>query len=158
MTPVALAETVRATIQLINSRLAAPSFTLSNSSGELISPPQYRGTVLVLNFWATECDGCRLEIPTFIKLEREYHSKKVTVLGIAMDVWFEQLKDDKEGWTRVNPFVATHHISYAMLMGDYAAKLAFHITELPVTVLIDKGSRIAATYIGILINVIWSRT
>lgn len=150
VTPHAIGETIRISVRPKAMRTTAPGFTLSNSSGQLLNASKYRGEVLVLNFWATECGGCRLEIPTFVEISSQYQPKRVVVVGVAMDVWFEQLKSSKDAWDRVTPFVAAHQINYTMLMGDDAIKQAFKLTELPVTVLIDARGRIAATYVGIV--------
>ena len=67
-----------------------------------------------------------------------------------MDVWFEQLRSSNDAWKRVNVFASANRINYAMLMGDDAIKRSYHITELPVTVLIDKTGRVAGRYVGIV--------
>ena len=63
----------------------APSFKLRNIKGNYESLESYRGEVVVLNFWATWCEPCRIEMPSFEKLYRRYRSEGVTVLAITLD-------------------------------------------------------------------------
>ena len=60
------------------------------------------------------------------------------------------LKEAKEGWLRVNPFVQVHKVKYPILMGDNLVTKAYDINALPTTYLIDKIGRIAATYLGLV--------
>lgn len=146
----AIADVVSVRIKPLQARVAAPAFALRTSTGQSVDLSQYRGKVTLLNFWATECGGCRIEIPTFVSVEKSFENNAVSVVGVAMDVWFEQLKSSTEAWKRVDPFVAANWINYTMLMGDDAIKRAYNITELPVTVLIDKSGRVAGKYVGIV--------
>jgi thiol-disulfide isomerase/thioredoxin len=75
---------------------AAPDFTLKNLDGKNVELSQYRGKVVLVNFWATWCDPCRVEIPWLIEMQQKYSAKGFTVLGIAMD---------EEGKSVVAPFV-----------------------------------------------------
>jgi thiol-disulfide isomerase/thioredoxin len=74
----------------------------------------------VLSFWATDCGGCVLEIPSFIELEKAYKDKGFTAVGVAMDISYEGLKDAKEAWGRVRPFMAEKGMNYPIVMGDDA--------------------------------------
>src|SRR5262245_57779475 len=109
---------VRAAIQPANDRNMAPVFRLADASGRSISLSKYRGKVILLDFWATECGGCKTEIPWFIELERAYKAQGLNVVGVSMDVVYEDLKDAKEGWSKVNPFVQAHGVNYPIVMGD----------------------------------------
>ena len=144
------AGTIRAALQPPAARKPAPLFKLLDASGNAIRLSDYRGKVVLLNFWATDCGGCRLEIPSFVELDQAYRGKAVVVVGVSMDISYESLKDAQEGWSRVKPFVQAHQIKYPILMGnDEAAKL-YAIEALPLTHLIDASGRIAATYVGIV--------
>ncbi len=143
-------DTIRAPLKSSSARSAAPAFNLMDASGKTVQFADYRGKVLLLNFWATDCGGCRLEIPWLVEIDRSYRNKKVAVVGISMDVSYENLKNAAEAWTRVNPFVQSHQIRYPVLMGDNSVTKRYSIEALPVTYLIDAGGRIAATYVGLI--------
>lgn len=137
-------------LQPANVRRMAPPFNLSESSGKHVTLDAYRGKVLLLNFWASDCGGCRLEIPWIVDLDRTFKAENVAVTGISMDVSYESLKNAAEGWGRVIPFVRAHHISYTILMSDKEVETSYDIRALPVTYLIDQKGRIAASYIGLI--------
>jgi len=86
---------------------------------------------MLIDFWATECGGCRLEIPWFIDLDHAYKSQGLQTLGLSMDIPYEDLKSPAEAWARVNPFVKEHHVSYPILLADDAVTKAYSITALP---------------------------
>jgi hypothetical protein len=67
-----------------------------------------------------------------------------------MEILYEDLKGPSEAWPRVKPFVADHKIAYPIVMGDDAFTRSYSVTALPVTYLIDKRGRIAATYMGVV--------
>ena len=99
-------------------RKSAPAFELVSQDGKKMHISDYRGKVVLLNFWATDCGGCVLEIPLFIELEKAYKGKGFTTVGVSMDISYESLKDANEAWGRVRPFVAEKGINYPIAMGD----------------------------------------
>ena len=74
----------------------APELSLKGLDGKDINLAQYRGKVVLVNFWATWCEPCRFEIPWLIEMQQKYGAKGFTVLGVAMD---------DEGRSVVAPFV-----------------------------------------------------
>ncbi|MBV8907253.1 MAG: TlpA family protein disulfide reductase, partial [Acidobacteriia bacterium] len=141
---------VRAAIQPEKDRKVAAGFRLADASGKSISLSTFHGKVILLDFWATECGGCKAEIPWFIEFERVYKSKGLDVIGVSMDVVYEGLKDAKEGWSKVKPFVQTHGVNYPIVMGNNQVLKSYNIDAFPTTYLIDKAGRIAATYVGVV--------
>jgi peroxiredoxin len=131
-------------------RKPVPAFTLQNADNKPVTSRSLQGKVVVLNFWATECGGCRQELPSFIELDHAYRAKGVDVIGISMDVMYEGLKDTAEAWSKVNPFVQAQKIVYPILMDDGHSERAFSIENMPATWLIDKSGRVAAIYVGIV--------
>jgi len=140
---------VRATIQERQRREIAPAFRLSNASGKTATLSKFRGRVVLLDFWATECGGCVFEIPSFIEIAAK-RTKNLAVVGVSMDLFWEDLKSAEEGWQHVRPFVKTRGVNYPILMGDDKTFKAYKLDALPVTLLLDKKGRIAATYAGVV--------
>ena len=140
---------IRAMIQEPQRREAAPAFRLSDAAGKTATLSKFRGKVVLLDFWATECGGCVLEIPSFIEIAAK-KTRSLAVVGVSMDIFFEDLKSAEDGWQHVRPFVKTHGVNYPILMGDDKTFKAYKLDALPVTLLLDKKGRIAATYAGIV--------
>jgi peroxiredoxin len=134
------------------NRKPAPAFQLLTEDGGKMQISDYRGKVVLLNFWATDCGGCVLEIPSFIDLESAYKGKGFTAVGVSMDISYENLKDANEAWGRVRPFIAKHGVNYPIAMGDDAISRAYSLNAFPATYLIDKSGRIAVAYVGVVIN------
>jgi peroxiredoxin len=144
--------TTQAALRDAGARSAAPSFRLSDTSGKSVRLADFRGKPVVLNFWATECGGCREELPTFVDLRRAYKEMGLTVVGVSMDISYSDLKSANEGWARVKPFIAAHGIKYQIVLDDGSAEKGFNVTALPSTYLVDRSGRIAATYIGAVVD------
>src|SRR5271165_2335791 len=128
---------VRAPLQPIQERKPAPEFTLPDSSGKTARIGEYRGKVVLLDFWATWCHGCKMEIPWFSEFEKSYGARGLAVVGVAMD---------EEGWKTVRPFLTGTQVPYRMLLGNQAMAKRYGIGNLPDTFLIDREGRIAAVY------------
>jgi peroxiredoxin len=139
---------VRAAITPEAARKPAPEFRLEDRSGKKVTLAKFHGRVVLLNFWATECGGCKEELPYFIEFDRTMPSKQFEVVGVSMDIPYEDLKSAKEAWALVNPFVQKTKIEYPILMADDAVMKAYDLTSLPATYLIDKKGRLAAAYVG----------
>ena len=122
-------------------RKAAPEFELKDADGKTVRLSDYKGKVVLLDFWATWCGPCKIEIPWFIEFERSYKDKGFAVIGVAMD---------EEGWTIVKPFISELAINYRILQGsDATAALYGGVDALPTTFLIDRSGKIAATHVGL---------
>lgn len=141
---------IRAVITPIAERKAAPPFRLADGSNAPKALSSYRGKIVLLDFWATECGGCKVEIPWFMDFARQYKSGGLEVVGVSEDIPYEGLKDAAEGWSRVKPFVQKQKLNYTVVMGDDAVTKTYRITALPVTYLIDRQGRIAAEYVGLV--------
>ena len=113
----------------------APDFTLKDESGKQVKLSDFRGKVVLLNFWATWCGPCGLEIPWFVEFERQYRSKGLEILGVSMD---------EEGWQAIKPFVTEHCINYRVLLGDDSvSQLYGGVDSLPTTFIIDRDGKVA---------------
>jgi peroxiredoxin len=143
-------QNVHAALIAQTARKPAPTFHLVGETGRTMQVSDYQGKVVLLNFWATSCGGCRLEIPSFIELQQAYKNKGFTAVGIAMDISYEQLKNADEAWARVRPFIVDHKLNYPILMGNDSILNAYQVKAYPATFLIDKSGKIAATYVGVV--------
>ena len=149
--PLVLAQhDVHAVLLQPSERKPAPAFRLTSDAGKVTQVSSYRGNVVLLNFWATDCGGCKLEIPWFIELQQSYKDKGFTAVGVAMDISYESLKNAKEAWSLVRPYAATHGLNYPILMGSDATSKAYSLQVYPDTYLIDKSGKVAAAYIGVI--------
>jgi peroxiredoxin len=124
---------------------AAPAFELPLVGGGTASLEQYRGSVVMLNFWATWCGPCKREIPDFIELQKQYADKGFTILGVALDE-----PADVAAFTKANG------INYPILLGDNEISNAYGgIRSIPTTVLIDREGNIVSTDVGMLPKEHW---
>jgi len=122
-------------------RKVAPSFELKDADGRAVRLADYRGKVVLLNFWATWCGPCKIEIPWFMEFERNLKDRGFAVIGIAMD---------DEGWDVVKPFISEFGVNYRIVKGsDVVAQLYGGVEALPTAFLLDREGRIAAVHVGV---------
>ena len=125
-----------------SSRKAAPAFTLKDSNGTSVKLSDYLGKVVLLNFWATWCGPCKVEIPWFIEFEQKHKDNGFAVVGISMD---------EDGWETVKPYIEARRVNYRILMGDDATAQSFGgVESLPTSFLIDRQGRVASVHIGLV--------
>jgi peroxiredoxin len=126
-----------AMLQPASLRKAAPQLALKDSTGNTITLADYLGKVVLLDFWATWCTGCKMEIPWFSEFQKRYGSQGFAVVGVSMD---------ERGWSVVMPFLSETRVPYPILLGDTQTAQRFGIESLPDTFLIDRRGRVAAAY------------
>lgn len=126
-----------------DDRKLAPDFTLRDANGSSVKLSDYRGKVVLLNFWATWCGPCRVEIPWFIEFEQQYKSQGLEVIGVAMDL---------DGWKAVKPYIAEHKMNYRVLLGDDSVgDLYGGVDSLPTTFVIDRDGKFAfSPHVGLI--------
>jgi thiol-disulfide isomerase/thioredoxin len=135
-------ETVRAAVKPVSTRKVAAPFTLKDADGKPLNLADFKGKVVLLNFWATWCGPCKIEIPWFIEFEKTYRDKGFAVIGVSMD-------DD--GWAAVKPHMAKTGINYRMTIGDEQTAVKYGgVDSLPTTFLIDREGRVAAVHVGLV--------
>ncbi len=127
-------------VNVTEARDVAPPFHLTNSKGAPVSLSQYKGKVVLLDFWATWCTGCKVEIPWYMQFSRKYKRKGLVVLGVAMD----------DNWQPVKPFVKEKKMNYPVVLGNEAIAKQYGLTSMPKTLLIDREGRIAYSFTGIV--------
>jgi cytochrome c biogenesis protein CcmG/thiol:disulfide interchange protein DsbE len=122
-------------------RKPAPDFALKDVNGATVRLSDYRGKVVLLNFWATWCGPCKIEIPWFIEFEQKHKDRGFAVLGISMD----------DGWEVVRPFLARMNVNYRTVLGDeMVAELYGGVASLPTSFLIDREGRIVSAHLGLV--------
>ena len=122
-------------------RRPAPDFALKDADGKTVHLSDYKGKVVLLDFWATWCGPCKIEIPWFIDLQRQNKDRGFEVLGVSMD---------DEGWETVKPFTSHMGVNYRVVIGnDATAQMYGGVEALPTTFLIDRDGKIAAVHVGL---------
>lgn len=121
-----------------------PDFKLDSNKGGFISPADYSGKTLLINFWATWCSPCRQEMPMLMDLQREFGPDGLQIVGIALD--------DAQS---ASNFVETFGITYPILLGledVFTTSAAYGNDEgvLPYTVVVDKTGIVRWQYAGII--------
>lgn len=119
-----------------------PAFSLAGlgDSPQVISSENYKGKVLLVNFWATWCPPCRREIPSLVRIHEENNKKNFTVIGISMD------KSKKE---KVDAFVKKIGVTYPVGLGNNDIARSFGaLGAIPSSFLIDENGVIVKKYPG----------
>jgi peroxiredoxin len=132
---------VDANLTLPKSRKPAPDFTLDDASGTSVSLSSLRGKVVLLNFWATWCGGCQIEIPWFMEFQAKYKKDGLAVIGISTD-------DD--GWKAVSPYMKEQNLNYTVMIDDAKVSKLYGLDSMPMTILIDREGKIAAKHVGLV--------
>lgn len=117
----------------------APSFSRSDLNGHQVDLKRYRGKVVLLNFWATWCAPCQVELPRFEAWQKKYGAEGLQVLTISMD----------DGDAQVRKTVRRLHLDFPVVMGDAKLGEAYGgVLGLPVTYLIGRDGAMAARFQG----------
>ncbi|HEX8139466.1 MAG TPA: TlpA disulfide reductase family protein [Pyrinomonadaceae bacterium] len=121
----------------------APALALKDLRGRTIRVSDYKGKVVLLNFWATWCPPCRAEMPDLVKWQRQYRSQGLQVIGITYPP--SELK-------AVRQFIRSIGVNYPVLLGSEETKLLFDPGKtLPFTVVIDREGKIRDKIEGIVL-------
>jgi len=118
----------------------APAFTLQDTSGKPVKLSDYKGKVVILDFWATWCPPCRAEIPNFVDLQKQYGKQVLAVIGVSLD---------QDGVAGVADFAKAHSINYPIVMGNQDVVEAYGgIEAIPTTLVIDQAGNVVARHTG----------
>lgn len=130
---------------------AAPDFLLSDLSGKMISLDQFRGSVVILDFWATWCGPCRMSIPELVKLNAKHGDKGLVILGVSLDdpqrATDEQLRAFKEQ-TKINYRILRYN---QKLVQDY---FGTGRVSIPTMFVIDREGKISDKLVGFKAGVV----
>ena len=121
-----------------------PQFTLKDINGRTVQLRDYRGKVVLVNFWATWCPPCRAEMPDLVRLQREHAGEGLRIIGITYP---------PETKTRVRRFARSLKVNYPIILGTRQIKTRFSSDEtLPLTVVIDRDGKVKEIISGILLS------
>jgi cytochrome c biogenesis protein CcmG/thiol:disulfide interchange protein DsbE len=117
----------------------APDFSLPQLTGKPLKLSDYRGKMVLLDFWATWCDPCREEIPRFVDIQNKYGSQGLQIIGVSMD----------DGPEPVQEFYQHFKMNYPVVMGNARiGELYGGILGLPIAFLIKRDGRIYSRHVG----------
>lgn len=120
---------------------AAPDFALQSLDGKTVHLSDFRGKAVLLNFWATWCEPCKLEMPWFIELQKEYGPQGLQVLGVAMD---------DSGKDTIAKFAHNMGVDYPVLLGKESVGDQYGGLEyLPTSFYIDRDGKVVARVFGL---------
>jgi peroxiredoxin len=137
---IAFTLTTHALADSLDEGKPAPEFSLQTLEGKKVSLSQYRGKYLLLNFWATWCGPCKVEMPSLEKLYQRFKSKPFEILAISGDMF---------GARVVQPFVETQKLSFTVLLDQQlTVSNKYGIVSLPTSYLIDPEGKIIGVHAG----------
>ena len=125
----------------------APDFELKTLDGKVAHLSDYRGKAVLLNFWATWCGPCKIEMPWLVELNKQYASQGLVVLGVAMDDDAEQKATVQKD---IRDFTAHMTVDYPILMGNTTVADSYGgVQFLPEIFYIDRNGKIAEHAVGL---------
>ncbi|HSY02420.1 MAG TPA: redoxin domain-containing protein [Acidobacteriaceae bacterium] len=125
----------------VSARKTAPDFSLTDVQGKPLTLRQFRGKIVLLDFWAVDCGGCRIEIPWYVEFDRKYRAQGLQLVGL--DMYGESLD-------KIRPFMAKAGMDYPVAVGNDALGAQYGVEAMPLTLLIDREGRVAVSHAGIV--------
>jgi len=122
--------------------VAAPNFELATLDGKRVKLSDYRGKAVLLNFWATWCSPCKVEMPWFVEIQKKYGNDGLVILGVAMD---------DTDTPKIAQFASEMGVNYPVLLGtDKVSEEYGNVEFLPTSFYIDREGRIVGKGTGLL--------
>lgn len=120
----------------------APDFTLTTVDGKTLRLSDLRGKAVVLNFWATWCSPCRVEVPWFVDFQKQYGPQGLQIVGVS---------EDDGGKDKVAQFVKEMGMNYDVAVDDASVYMKYgDVEDLPTTFYIDRNGKIVQFAMGLL--------
>lgn len=120
-----------------------PTFALINRAGETVRLEDFRGRVVLINFWATWCPTCLVEMPSFNRLAEHFAGRPLQIIGISED------GESGGGWRAVDTYVHQHPLNFVILLDpDGHVADQFGTQAIPETFLIDQQGRLVRNFFG----------
>jgi cytochrome c biogenesis protein CcmG/thiol:disulfide interchange protein DsbE len=141
----------KVTVNLLKDPIDVPAFTMTDIDGRTLSTADWRGKVVLVNFWATWCGPCRVEIPDLIALQEKYRDQLV-VVGISE----EQPDDpnhvaDAKDIALIKKFAAERNINYPLVAATPELRKLFpEVMALPTTFVLDREGKLVQKTVGLL--------
>ena len=124
---------------------AAPDFELKTTDGKTVHLSDYRGKAVLLNFWATWCPPCKIEMPWFVDLQKQYGGQGLQVIGIAMD------DDADKQAAKIGQFAREMNLNYVVLLGNDKVGDAYGGVEgLPTSFYIGRDGKVLTSVSGLV--------
>ena len=117
----------------------APDFTLKGINGNTSSLADYKGKVVMVEFWATWCPPCKELTPILEKIHKKYKDKGFIILALV---------SEDEGEAAIRSFIKEHGITYPVLLADQETMRHYGISSIPVTFIINKEGRVVTIHMG----------
>jgi thiol-disulfide isomerase/thioredoxin len=129
------------TVKFLRERAAVQPFSAPDLSGRALSTTDFKGKVILVNFWATWCPPCRQEIPDLVALQEKYKDS-LQIIGISQDYGSPE---------QVRRFAESYHINYPIVISTPEIEKLFpSVYALPTTFMVDREGRIAQKHVGLL--------
>ena len=129
---------------VLGQTVKAPQFKLTDINGRTVRLSDYRGKVVLINFWATWCPPCRAEMPDLVRLQREHGKEGLQIIGITYP---------PEQRARVRRFARGLKVNYPIILGTREIKARFSSDEtLPLTIVINRDGKVIEIISGILLR------
>ena len=126
---------------------AAPEWQLNDPDGQRVALSDFKGKVVILDFWATWCPPCKAEIPGFIALQKQYGAQGLTVVGVSLDT---------AGSSVVKSFMKQFGMNYPVVIGDEKTAADYGgVTAIPTTFIIDRNGKIVTSHQGYASQVVF---
>jgi peroxiredoxin len=125
-----------------NAKVANLDFTMKDMNGRDVKLADFKGKVILLDFWATWCGPCKYEIPGFVELQKRYGSRGLQVIGVSVDDTMDKLQ----------PFARKYNINYPILQGlghDDVQEAYGPIWGIPINFIISRDGKICAKHTGL---------
>jgi peroxiredoxin len=119
----------------------APNFKLEDMNGKRVSPRDFKGKIVILDFWAVWCGPCQLSLPFFQKLADKYASRGLVVIGLHVD-------DRVPPVDEVRRYLEARKVRYSNLISTFEVDEAYLVYAMPTTYIIDRKGRVRKAHVG----------